>query len=89
MREQGEEHERERTDPDEWLTVWGYHAPYHGGLSRTDLDAVSATRPIMVWQRSVHEMFFNTAALQVLELDAADFAAVEQSDWAKARISPK
>ncbi len=70
-----------RADPGEWLMVWGYHAPYHGRLARADLDAISRTRPIMVWQRSVHEMYFNSAALAALELEEADFAAVQQSDW--------
>jgi predicted amidohydrolase YtcJ len=54
---------RDARRPEEWLSVWGYHAPYHGALSRRDLDAVSDARPIFVWQRSVHEMFFNTRAL--------------------------
>jgi predicted amidohydrolase YtcJ len=66
---------------DAWLLVWGYHRPYHGSLSRADLDAISGTRPIMVWQRSVHEMYFNTPALDALELSAEDFAGIEQSDW--------
>ena len=43
--------------PGEWLFSWGYHALWHGPLDRTALDAVSATRPIMVWQRSCHEFF--------------------------------
>jgi predicted amidohydrolase YtcJ len=60
--------DRERSDPDEWLLVWGYHRPYHGALSRTDLEAVSETRPILVWQRSVHEMFLNSRALEVAGL---------------------
>lgn len=72
--------DRERPDPEGWLRVWGYHQPYHGPLSRADLDAVSATRPILVWQRSVHEMFFNSAALAELELTAEDFAH-PQADW--------
>ena len=38
--------EREQDD-DDWLLVWGYHAPYHGELSRLDLDAISSTRPIL------------------------------------------
>ena len=41
--------------PGEWLFSWGYHALWHGPLDRAALDAVSATRPIMVWQRSCHE----------------------------------
>ena len=65
----------------EWLSVWGYHAPYHGALSRSDLDGISATRPIFVWQRSVHEMYFNTAALKELDMKQADFEAHPEADW--------
>jgi predicted amidohydrolase YtcJ len=68
-------------DPDGWLLVWGHHAPYHGALTRADLDAVSRARPILVWQRSVHEMFFNTAALETLGLERAAFDAHPQADW--------
>jgi len=70
-----------RPDPDEWLIVWGYHAPYHGELSRADLDRVSARRPIAVWQRSVHEFYFNSPALESLGLERAAFDAHPQADW--------
>ena len=68
-------------DPEDWLLVWGYHAPYHGALSRRDLDAISHTRPIFVWQRSVHEMFFNTRALEALGMSREAFEAHPQADW--------
>jgi predicted amidohydrolase YtcJ len=72
--------------PGEWLLVWGYHRPYHGELSRADLDRVSQSRPIMVWQRSCHEMYFNTLALETLGLEEADFAAHPQADWETGHI---
>lgn len=75
-----------QTPSGEWLLVWGYHELYHGPLSRADLDAISQTRPVFVWQRSVHEMFFNTAALERLGLTEAAFAAVPQADWATGHI---
>ena len=71
----------QKPDPEEWLIVWGYHPPYHGGLSRDDLDAISKRRPIAVWHRSVHEFYFNTAALAALALEQADFDAHPQADW--------
>jgi predicted amidohydrolase YtcJ len=73
--------DRERADPDAWLMVWGYHAPYHGTLSKSDLDAVSERRPIMVWQRSVHEMYFNSRALSDLGMNEAEFDAHPHADW--------
>lgn len=68
-------------EPHEWLIVWGYHAPYHGTLSRAELDAVSKTRPILVWQRSVHEMFVNSAALAAADFTRAEFDAHPMADW--------
>ena len=62
------------TDPDEWLFSWGYHKLWHGPLDRAALDAVSTTRPVVVWQRSCHEFFLNTAAIEKLGLTADQMA---------------
>ena len=56
--------EQAKSDPSEPLISWGYHPFWHGAVDRADLDAVSASRPIVVWHRSAHQMFLNTAALQ-------------------------
>jgi len=61
-------------DPGEWLLSWGYHKLWHGPLDRAALDAVSSTRPIAVWQRSCHEFFVNTAAIDKLGLTAEQMA---------------
>ncbi|WP_167102530.1 amidohydrolase [Mycobacterium sp. DL592] len=61
-------------DPAEWLFSWGYHKLWHGPLDRAALDAISSTRPIAVWQRSCHEWFLNSAAIDALGLTAADMA---------------
>lgn len=53
-------------DPKEWLLTWGYHSLWHGPLSRADLDALSKTRPIAVWQRSCHEFYLNSVAIETL-----------------------
>ena len=55
-------------DKKEWLFTWGYHQYFHGQLSRKDLDDISLTRPIVVWHRSVHEFYFNTAALNSMKI---------------------
>lgn len=60
--------------PGEWLFSWGYHALWHGQLDRAALDAVSDTRPIVVWQRSCHEFYLNTAAITALGLTAETMA---------------
>lgn len=49
-------------DPNEVLLTWGYHHYFHGELKKADLDAISTTRPIIVWHRSAHEFFLNSVA---------------------------
>ncbi len=46
----------------EALLTWGYHQYFHGELKRSDLDAISTGRPIIVWHRSGHEFFLNAVA---------------------------
>lgn len=46
--------------------TWGYHELWHGSLSRADLDAIEANRPVIVWQRSFHEIIANTAAMAMM-----------------------
>jgi predicted amidohydrolase YtcJ len=70
----------------QWLMAWGYHAPYHGPMNRQLLDQVSSERPIMIWQRSVHEMFFNSKALAELGLSEQDFAEQPHSNWQAGHI---
>ncbi|MDX2321034.1 MAG: amidohydrolase [Moritella sp.] len=53
---------------DEPLVTWGYHSSFHGEVTRATLDKISTTRPIVVWQRSVHELIFNTAALEMFDI---------------------
>lgn len=50
------------------LVTWGYHSSFHGEVTRATLDKISTTRPIVVWQRSVHELIFNTAALEMFDI---------------------
>lgn len=49
-------------DPDTLLLTWGYHHYFHGKLKKADLDAISSTRPIIVWHRSAHEFYLNSVA---------------------------
>lgn len=53
-------------DPQAWLVSWGYHRLWHGPLDRRVLDGISRVRPIAVWQRSCHEWFLNSAAIDAL-----------------------
>jgi predicted amidohydrolase YtcJ len=55
----------EMTKPGEPLVSWGYHHYFHGELKKADLDAISLDRPIIVWHRSAHEFFLNSAAEKI------------------------
>jgi predicted amidohydrolase YtcJ len=45
------------------LIIYGYHDLVHGALDRTDLDAISDTRPLVIWHYSSHDFYLNTAAI--------------------------
>lgn len=57
------------TDPMEPLLSWGYHDLWHGKLHREMLNAISPTRPVLVWQRSFHEIYMNDAAMAFAGID--------------------
>ena len=67
-------YEKSLKDPNELLFTWGYHQYFHGKINRKILDKeISNTRPVIVWQRSVHEMYFNSKALELLGLKKSDW----------------
>mgnify|MGYP000241397698 CR=1 FL=1 len=58
------------------LITWGYHALFHGALDRAMLDQLAPDRPLIVWQRSFHEVIVNSAMLREWGLtDEAAFNA--------------
>lgn len=69
-------------DPTTWLFAWGYHALFHGPLSRADLDAISGTRPVIAWHRSFHEIYANSAALEAMQITAEQVAEHPHVDFA-------
>jgi hypothetical protein len=80
---------RQLTDPNEVLLTWGYHQYFHGELKKADLDAISTTRPILVWHRSGHEFFLNSVAEKQYGVtkewfDKQSDSAKKQSDFANA-----
>ncbi|HPG27095.1 MAG TPA: amidohydrolase family protein, partial [Myxococcota bacterium] len=55
--------------------TWGHHAHWHGPVDRALLDELAPERAVIVWQRSFHELTFNTKALERLGLGSeASFA---------------
>jgi len=64
----------------------GYSADSHGDLSGDMLDSISKDVPILVLQRSMHEIYINTPMLAFLKtkgLDAEKFKDHPQIDWKK------
>ena len=47
-------------DPNDRLITWGCHHWFHGLIRRAQLQAISPTRPILVWHRSAHAVILNT-----------------------------
>ena len=74
-------------DSDEPFFTWGWNSYWHGSVTRQDLDAISATRPIVVTQRSSHEVVLNTAALQAARVTEEVAAlAPDGVDWEAGRF---
>jgi predicted amidohydrolase YtcJ len=76
-------------DPSALLLTWGYHQYFHGQLRKADLDAISSTLPIIVWHRSAHEVYLNSAAERKYGITRAWFDSLpdsprQQSDFANA-----
>lgn len=61
------------------VVVWGHHELFHGPMDRTVLDQIESRRPVFVWQRSFHDIYANTRALEWMGLNdkTAFFEAVK------------
>jgi predicted amidohydrolase YtcJ len=69
------------------LYTWGFHQLFHGELSRTDLDEISKTIPIVVIQRSVHELILNSRALEYFGIDQSLIDQAPESVRAQTDLS--
>lgn len=67
-----------RTDASDFFISFGYQPLEHGRLTRRELDALCPDRPVILWQRSFHETFLNSAAMGRLGLDADSVGAHPQ-----------
>lgn len=66
------EYDRNMKNPNDVLVAWGYDAVACGGhLDKAQLDAISTTRPIYVWDASEHNGYLNTAMIQRAKLTDA------------------
>jgi len=73
-------------DPNAPLLSWGYHRIWHGRLDRAMLDEFAPDRPVLVWQRSFHEIYLNSAALRWLDVDEEEAGRHHQIDIEQGRF---
>lgn len=64
---------KQANSPDKPLIAWGYDIVAMGSpLNAAELDQVSTTVPILVWDASEHIVFANTAALKKYQISNKD-----------------
>ena len=64
-------YESEMKDPTAPLLVWGWDVPAMGRhLTRQDLDKISTTRPVLVWDASQHHGYVNSALIATRKIPA-------------------
>ena len=61
------------------LWSWGFNQFFHGEISKQLLDTISDTRPILIWHRSAHEMYLNSAAIAKYNITLEDIAPFGKS----------
>ncbi|MEL0065236.1 MAG: amidohydrolase [Gammaproteobacteria bacterium] len=71
----------EALGPGEFFFSWGYHSHWHGEMSRQFLDEVFGERPAVVWQRSFHEVYLNSAMMAELGMVEAKLKGKHQVDY--------
>ena len=70
----------------ELFITWGHHNLWHGPISRSRLNSIDSKTPIVVWNRSFHEVCMNDAALELLEIRQEDVENATQIDFEKGRF---
>lgn len=70
-----------KTDKTATVMIWGYHKAWHGELTLDDLDRVTGDVPVIIWQRSTHEVYLNTSAADKYDVTEGSLQESEQVDW--------
>jgi len=72
-----------KEDRNKTVLIWGYHKSWHGQLTLKDLDKVTGEVPTIIWQRSTHEIYLNTACAKKYGVKRGDLSAEDdkQADW--------
>ena len=71
---------------DELLIFWGHHDLWHAEMSRARIDGIDSDRPMVVWNRSFHELHMNSACLTLLGITDTSVGHRAQIDWEKGRF---
>ncbi len=70
----------------ELFITWGHHALWHGPISRSRINSIDSKKPIIVWNRSFHELCMNDAALDLLDIKESDVKNATQIDFERGRF---
>ena len=65
---------------DEITIFWGHHDLWHGAMHRSRIDQLSEDRPVVVWNRSFHELHMNHACMLHLGIDEVSTQRRKQVD---------
>ena len=71
---------------DDPLIVWGHHDLWHDTMSRDRINAIEPVKPIVVWNRSFHELCMNDGALALLDITEANAGNRHQVDLPRGRF---
>ena len=63
--------------------TWGYHSHWHGEINRQLLDDIFGDRPAVVWQRSFHEVYLNSAMIAQLGIKEDKVRGRPQIDFSR------
>ena len=62
---------------DALFITWGHHKLFHGDMDRAELDRIAPDRPVVIWQRSFHEIIANSKALDLLGIGTQEAFTAE------------
>ncbi|MEH6609052.1 MAG: amidohydrolase family protein [Halioglobus sp.] len=72
-----------KEDRSKTVMIWGYHKSWHGDITLEDIDKVTGDVPTIIWQRSTHEIYLNSASAEKYGVKKGDLSQAEdeQADW--------
>jgi len=55
----------------DYVMVWGYHKAWHGDITKKEIDKATGDIPTIIYQRSCHEIYLNSAALKKFNVNVS------------------